>query len=41
MDGFKVVLGMWTAENEGVKFWLQVDTELKSWGVIRDPNSKV
>ncbi len=33
MDGVKEVLGMWTAENEGAKFWLQVVTELKNRGV--------
>ena len=33
MHGIKDVLGMWTAENEGAKFWLQVVTELKSRGV--------
>lgn len=33
MDGIKEVLGMWVAENEGSKFWLQVVTELKNRGV--------
>lgn len=33
MDGIKEVLGMWTSENKGVKFWLQVVTEQKSRGV--------
>jgi len=33
IHGIKEVLGMWTAENEGAKFWLQVITELKSRGV--------
>lgn len=33
IDGIKDVLGMWTAENEGAKFWLQVVTELKSRGL--------
>lgn len=33
LDGVKEVLGMWTAENEGSKFWLQVVTELKNRGV--------
>ncbi len=33
LDGIKEVLGMWTAETEGAKFWLQVVTELKSRGV--------
>lgn len=32
MDGIKEVHGMWTAENEGAKFWLQVVTELKNRG---------
>jgi len=33
LDGLKEVLGLWTAETEGAKFWLQVVTELKSRGV--------
>lgn len=33
MEGIKEVLGMWVAENEGAKFWLQVVTELKNRGV--------
>jgi putative transposase len=33
MNGVKEVLGMWTAETEGAKFWLQVVTELKNRGV--------
>jgi putative transposase len=33
LDGQKEVLGMWTAETEGAKFWLQVVTELKNRGV--------
>lgn len=33
LDGIKEVLGMWTAETEGAKFWLQVVTELKNRGV--------
>ena len=33
MGGVKEVLGLWTAETEGAKFWLQVVTELKSRGV--------
>jgi len=33
LDGIKEVLGMWTSENEGAKFWLQVVTELKNRGV--------
>lgn len=32
-DGIKEVLGMWVAENEGAKFWLQVVTELNNRGV--------
>jgi putative transposase len=33
MDGVKEVLGMWVAENEGAKFWLQVVTELQNRGI--------
>lgn len=33
MEGIKEVLGMWTAENEGAKFWLHVVTELRNRGV--------
>lgn len=33
MDGQKDVLGMWVAETEGAKFWLQVVTELSNRGV--------
>ncbi len=33
VEGIKEVLGMWTAETEGAKFWLQVVTELKNRGV--------
>lgn len=33
MEGVKEVLGMWVAENEGAKFWLQVVTELSNRGV--------
>jgi putative transposase len=33
LDGLKEVLGMWTAETEGAKFWLQVVTELNNRGV--------
>jgi putative transposase len=33
MDGMKEVLGMWIAQTEGAKFWLQVVTELKNRGV--------
>jgi putative transposase len=33
MDGFKDVLGLWTADTEGPKFWLSVATELRNRGV--------
>jgi putative transposase len=33
MDGRKEVLGLWIAQTEGAKFWLQVVTELKNRGV--------
>jgi putative transposase len=33
MDGTKEVLGLWTSENEGAKFWLGVLTELKNRGL--------
>jgi putative transposase len=33
MDGYKEVLGMWIAKNEGAKFWLSVITDLKNRGV--------
>lgn len=33
MDGAKEVLGMWAAENEGAKFWMQIVTELKNRGL--------
>jgi len=33
MEGVKEVLGMWTSETEGAKFWLQIVTELKNRGV--------
>lgn len=33
MDSVKDVLGMWVAENEGAKFWLQVVAELQNRGV--------
>lgn len=33
LEGLKEVLGMWAAETEGAKFWLQVVTELKNRGV--------
>jgi putative transposase len=33
MRGYKEVLGLWIAQTEGAKFWLQVVTELKNRGV--------
>lgn len=33
LEGFKEVLGLWIAQSEGAKFWLQVITELKNRGV--------
>jgi putative transposase len=33
MEGRKEVLGLWTAANEGAKFWLQVLTEIRNRGV--------
>ena len=33
LDGLKEVLGMWIAQTEGAKFWLQVVTELQNRGV--------
>ena len=33
MEGQKEVLGLWSAANEGAKFWLSVVTELKTRGV--------
>ncbi|WP_210542885.1 IS256 family transposase [Rhodoferax sp. PAMC 29310] len=33
LDGLKEVLGLWMAQTEGAKFWLQVVTELKNRGV--------
>jgi putative transposase len=33
LDGIKEVLGMWMAQTEGAKFWLQVITEIKNRGV--------
>lgn len=33
MEGYKEVLGLWIAQTEGAKFWLQVVTELKNRGV--------
>ena len=33
MEGLKEVLGLWIAQTEGAKFWLQLVTELKNRGV--------
>ncbi|BBM81206.1 hypothetical protein Eco16F5M1D1_p0073 (plasmid) [Escherichia coli O8:H8] len=33
IEGQKELLGMWLAENEGVKFWLNVLNELKNRGL--------
>ena len=33
MEGLKEVLGLWIAQTEGAKFWLQVVTELRNRGV--------
>ena len=33
MNGHKEVLGLWLAQTEGAKFWLQVVTELRNRGV--------
>lgn len=33
LDGDKELLGLWIADHEGAKFWLQVVTELKNRGV--------
>jgi putative transposase len=33
IEGFKEVLGLWIAQTEGAKFWLQVVTELQNRGV--------
>ncbi len=33
LNGFKDVLGIWAADTEGAKFWMQVITELKNRGV--------
>ena len=33
LDGHQEVLGLWIAQTEGAKFWLQVVTELKNRGV--------
>ena len=33
LDGFKDVLGLWTGNTEGAKFWLTILTELRNRGV--------
>ena len=33
LSGYKELLGMWIAQNEGAKFWLSVLTELQNRGV--------
>jgi putative transposase len=33
MEGHKEILGLWTAQNEGSKYWLQVLTDLQNRGV--------
>ena len=33
MEGHKELLGLWIAQSEGAKFWLQVMTELRNRGV--------
>ena len=33
LQGMKDVLGIWAAETEGAKFWMQILTELKNRGV--------
>lgn len=33
LTGTKQLLGLWIAQTEGAKFWLQVVTELKNRGV--------
>lgn len=33
LNGLKDVLGIWSSDNEGAKFWMQVVTELKNRGV--------
>src|SRR5579871_2023670 len=34
MDGTREVLGLWTANTEGAKFWLAVMTELRNRGLL-------
>jgi putative transposase len=36
LNGDKELLGLWVAQTEGAKFWLQVATELKNRGVHHD-----
>ena len=33
LQGLKEVLGIWSSDNEGAKFWMQIITELKNRGV--------
>lgn len=33
LEGYKEVLGMWMADTEGAKFWMQVFTELQNRGI--------
>jgi putative transposase len=33
LSGIKEILGLWVAQTEGAKFWLQIVTELKNRGV--------
>jgi putative transposase len=33
LEGHKEILGLWTAQNEGAKFWLQVLTDIQNRGV--------
>ena len=41
MTGVKEVLGMWAAETEGAKFWLNILTELRNRGVMDDADQKL
>ena|ERR1051326_4039619 len=34
MDGTREILGLWTANTEGAKFWLMVLTELRNRGLL-------
>lgn len=40
IEGQKELLGMWLAENEGAKFWLNVLTELKNVSVVSAPSGR-